>query len=351
MGKNKLSDETISEIVMKYTTTEVSLEKLGAYYRVSPCTISKYLKKRGIEIINRQNRINFDAYRDVLPLYNCGYSLTEISKRVGNSRQSIAKSLRKIGVTVVNRHNITKFNENVFDTIDTEEKAYWLGFIYADGTISSQADGKKRRYRFELCLKLSDIAHLEKFNDFMSHTKRNISTKKSVLGGKEFYSCRFGVTNRHLWETLYGYGCTPRKSYTLKFPDLSIFQDQSLVRHFLRGYFDGDGCITYDSHKSKDGKTRHSAISNVIGTMDFLTGFFNCIGFSKKHIKPLKKDSEFTFQLNFFQNDTQRLIEFLYGDCNVYLDRKYKRAMFFKHSCRSSEELEELLADEIGGQA
>ena len=55
----------------------------------------------------------------------------------------------------INYHNLPKFHETIFDCIDTEDKAYWLGFIYADGTIRSE--NLNHFYQFELSLQLKDI--------------------------------------------------------------------------------------------------------------------------------------------------------------------------------------------------
>ena len=345
MGKKtKLDKGTINDIIQEYKNSEISLEKLGKRYGVSPCTISSYLKKNGVEVINRQNMIYFDVVKDIIPLYEQGYSLTEISKIVGNSRQSIALKLKNYGFKYENRQNKTKFNENVFDVIDTEEKAYWLGFIYADGYISST------RFCFELSLKLGDIQHLENFNKFMGYQGDNVKIGKTSFGGQTFYKCRFSVTNKHLWEVLNNYGCVPRKSLILKFPDEKIFTDKKLIRHFLRGYFDGDGCLTYVSHKLKNGELNYSAISSVIGTYDFLTKYCIYFGVANPRICPLKNENKNTFVLFLSQSNTQKLIEFFYDDCTIFLERKYKRAMFFRHTCRSFKELEELLTGEIEEQ-
>ena len=67
--------------------------------------------------------------------YENGLSLTQLSKIEGVSRQKISRDLKKINVQIVNQHNKLKFNEHYFDNIDSEEKAYWLGFIFADGCI------------------------------------------------------------------------------------------------------------------------------------------------------------------------------------------------------------------------
>ena len=65
-------------------------------------------------------------------------------------------------------------------------------------------------------------------------------------------------------ETLNSYGCTPRKSLTLKFPSLNIFKDESLVWDFIRGYIDGDGCISYAT------KDHSKMLLSLLGTEDFL---------------------------------------------------------------------------------
>ena len=69
--------------------------------------------------------------------------------------------LRKLNINLPNYHNALKFDNTVFDTIDTEEKAYWLGFMYADGYVQNNGNS------VELSLKGSDVEHLEKFRVFL----------------------------------------------------------------------------------------------------------------------------------------------------------------------------------------
>lgn len=98
----------------------------------------------------------------------------------------------------------------------------------------------------------------------MKHNKDNVKISTVTCGDKKCIRCRWEIVNKHLWEVLYNYGCTPRKSTTLQFPELSIFQSPDLIRHFIRGYFDGDGCISY-TYTSRS-KSKVSPICDFLGT-------------------------------------------------------------------------------------
>ena len=147
------------------------------------------------------------------------FGLTRINKEyypVTIDIEHVAKNLRLCGVTIEDRQHKPKFNENIFDNIDTEEKAYWLGFIFADGYIETQKPNMK--YSFEICLSCKDKHHLEKFNIFMQHKNMNIKvyTHLDKIANKERTNARWIVANKHLWNTLNNLGCTPQKSLTLK---------------------------------------------------------------------------------------------------------------------------------------
>ena len=221
-------------------------------------------------------------------------------------------------------YRVAFFNECIFDTIDTEEKAYWLGFIYADGTISSSplSESKNKNYEFELSLGLKDVEHLKKFARFIGW-EDHVSI--------DSFRCRFSVNSKHLWNVLNNYGCTPQKSLTLKFPIIESFNDLSLIRHFIRGYWDGDGCLSYT-----DSEHTNPNIS-VIGTSNFLMGI-------QKYL-PLNKEYKLNIQHLESQNITKnfqiggreaiRIAEYLYGNSNIYLNRKYEKYLEY---CRLLEE-------------
>ena len=262
-------------------------------------------------------------------------SLTEMGKREKVDRRTLAKHFRELGIEIVNKQNCSKFNEHIFDIIDSEEKAYWLGFIWADGYISNSPNNLnvKTVYQFELSLGLKDVEHLIKFKNFMSYSK-DITI--------DSYRCRFMVANKHLWNTLNSYGCTPKKSLTLKFPNENIFKSTDLIRHFIRGYFDGDGCITrYVNIRTV------SPHIEVIGTSDILNNILKYSN-SEATFRHDSRHSEETLFLDWNKEQGIKFINYLYADCSVFLDRKYELYQFFKNGSRSVEEFTELSSGNIG---
>ena len=260
-----------------------------------------------------------------------GISLTEMGKREKVDRRTLAKHFKELGIEIVNKQNRSKINEHIFDQIDSEEKAYWLGFIFADGYISSSPlrEGVKKVYQFEISLGIKDIEHLNKFKKFIEF-KKDIITDNS--------RCRFIAANKHLWTTLNELGCTPNKSLSLKFPNIP----QNLVKHFIRGYFDGDGCISRHVHNTC--VTPHI---ELLGTKQMLEHVLLHSGISAKYKHDIRHSEE-TWSLEWTKDLGIEFINYLYNDCSIYLNRKYELYQFFKNGSRSVEEFTELLSGKNG---
>ena len=132
----KWSNTQIKQIIDKYNQ-DISCTKIAKEFNVSTATISKLLKDNGVNVINKQNLITFSP-KNIISDYNSGISVIKLIKKYHTSYDTIKKIFDENNITIVNKQNRTKFNESIFDNIDSEEKAYWLGFIYADGYISSR---------------------------------------------------------------------------------------------------------------------------------------------------------------------------------------------------------------------
>lgn len=288
---------------------------------------------------------NLDFEKLAFEFQTTDISLTKIAKREGTTRQTLAKYFKKMGIEVINKQNRTKFDANVFDKIDSEEKAYWLGFIFADGSIRSYKEGEKPTYTLEISLKGSDYEHLIKFSKFIKHENQNLVTISDAKCGETICKrCRLYITNKHLWEILNNYGCTPQKSLTLQFPNLNIFNNSELIRHFIRGYFDGDGCFSRQVYK-----TIVTPTVSILGTPEFLNSIQELLPFENStYFCHDKRHTDRTYSLIFHKEEGIKFINYLYSDAIVYLDRKYKLYEFFKDGSRSIEEFMELQSGNIG---
>ena len=273
---------------------------------------------------------------DIINDYINGSSLTELSKKEKVSRHVITRIIKCAGIKIINRWNKSKFNERIFDIIDTEEKAYWLGFIFADGYIAN-IENKKPHYVFELSLAGVDINHLHKFNKFMEYDGDNVKTGNIKREGKVYTRCRWSITNKHLWMTLNNYGCTPNKSLTLNFPNENIFKSPDLIKCFIRGYFDGDGC--FSQHLCK---TIVSPNVSIIGTKQFLDKIIKYVKLPAKFLHD-SRHSQNTLSIYFNLENTFKFLDIIYNKATIFLERKYLKYTFFKNKSRPLKEWEDFI--------
>lgn len=162
-------------------------------------------------------------------------SYGEIAKELNKTRSSIQSKCSKSGLIKDEASKVIyRYNSTVFKNIDTEEKAYWLGFISADGCVSKKSDGAMR---LKIALKRDDKNHLEKFAMFLDSNLK-VKDKISKCKGKEYPSSLIVVNSTELCTNLISLGVTPNKSYSIRVPNIS----EDLMRHYIRGFYDGDGC-------------------------------------------------------------------------------------------------------------
>lgn len=218
------------------------------------------------------------------------------------------------------RPRLYTLNENFFETIDTEEKAYWLGFIYADGYITKRKHGQSV---LGIKLGIKDIEHLRQFCSHIGTNKPvNIYTEKTQYSTVE-YCAQFIISNKIVAD-LEKLGVSCKKSLVLKFPEnLEI----SLVHHFIRGYFDGDGSV-FIRNIPKYGKIYHYLGISICGTENFLMGIKENLEFVRKSSiifkdKREKNESKDIFNMKLFSNvRCKSFYDYIYKNSHTYLNRK-----------------------------
>lgn len=331
---NELNEFLNSDLLFGQFCEENNLDKVE---------FDLFLRENGYLNKTRRTGVMINSYHNACLEYKDSLvSHGVIAKKYNLSGQSLKKDLIELELydPSKDRARIKAYNETIFDVVDTEEKAYWLGFIYADGYIYSAPSRKTEGridYNFELCTAEKDKEHLEKFAKFIKYEKPLKVTKADKNGHMR---CRICLSSKHLWNTLNNYGCTPNKSLTLQFPEESIFKDKSLIIHFIRGYFDGDGCISYAN------AIHTEPCVNVLGSEQFLTKLLSYFP-ENYHNLQLHRNHGFE-ETRFFGLSAKKALAFLlilYNNSTIYLQRKYDRFIYF---CRLYKKLYNVKEGNIG---
>lgn len=198
-------------------------------------------------------------------------------------------------------------NESAFDEY-SEDSCYWGGFLAADGCVDS-------KHRVRLMLKHDDINHVEKLKSFLE------STHTISVNTETYNRCSLEITSSHICDMLdINYNIVPNKTDKLKFPK---HIPRSYLRHYIRGYFDGDGSIC-ESFSNKNSVTASIYATFASGAEQFSIDLFNYLQEVLElggHLQSFKDSVK--WQLKFNTNDAKTLMHYLYKDSNIYLDRKY----------------------------
>lgn len=254
---------------------------------------------------------------------NTDITLRNVCKNYKIDRHTFSNYLKSKNIST--RKKISS-NDTLFEKIDNEEKAYWLGFLYADGNVVYNI--LKTEYRIELGLSIKDYSHIEKFKKFL-----NCNNKIKIRDKTK--SCRIQICSKKMCEDLIKLGCFPKKSLILKFPNNNQVPEY-LIKHFIRGYFDGDGCISIDNKKN-------TFSTSLLGTFEF-TNYI-----TKKYNSTLNKyHINNTYTLRFKVKDALIFLYDIYNNSNIYLDRKFEKYNYLLTNCRSGKKFLELLESKNG---
>lgn len=223
------------------------------------------------------------------------------------------------------------YNKDYFTTIDTPEKAYWLGFLYADGCITRFYKGEQlRSMSLELTLKSEDKKHLEKFRDALG---ANVPIQDRIIA-KKYAANRIVINNTKMCNDLIKLGCIPKKSLTLTFPTEQQVPS-TYISHFIRGYFDGDGCVSYTEHEvyhkqKKKFYKQYSYLCGFTGNEQFISVIKTLLekkGIVVSSLYKDKRSNSVDIHIKGYDN-IEKFKNFIYENDCVSLSRK-KDKLFF----------------------
>lgn len=277
----KLSDVQIQEVIESYKSGK-SAKQIGNQYGVSATSVYGLLKRRNIP------------------------------------RRSYSESARKYSI-----------DENFFDVIDNSNKAYFLGFLMADGY------NHEERNVIEVSCSMKDKDILEKLSIAVKSSKPIRYVESNGIK-----SYRLEMVSKQMSMSLARHGCGQAKTFVIVFPDIP----STLYKDFIRGYFDGDGCISYSFIQSNN---IHGSI--LCGTVRIVGTHLLC-KFIAKYLEetmgintsilcrhPENNNNIRTLQIS-GNKQVISFMEYIYDNANIWLDRKHRKFENFKEELRKRQE-------------
>ena len=266
----KLEKKEIMEACELYKTRKISKKRLCEIYKVTFSTLNKYLKKEGITFLSKYY-----------------------------------------------------VNENYFDDINTEDKAYFLGLLYADGC------NNQKRNAISIGLQERDKDILEIFRKKIELSKSLSFRDRKKEKGTFQNEWKLNIINRKISKRLADLGCWENKSLTLKFPNNEQVP-RYLLNHFIRGIWDGDGSI---------GLYKRSKNNQIFCDVSLTSTEMFCVKLTSiiKELNvntsmTIKNKNKITRQLHINSiPQALRFLDWLYKDSTIYLSRKYSKYLEIKN--------------------
>lgn len=241
----------------------------------------------------------------------------EMSRFLNRTKKAIQVKAHKLGL----KKSMIYYDKDKFHNIDNEQDAYWLGFLYADGYVIASKNKNHTPY-FGVQLQKRDEEHLRKLNKFMNGNATIYHVpKKSPCSDNYYEQSSISFSGSQLVNNLIENGCVPRKSTIIQFP-YNISNE--LYRHFIRGYFDGDGSV------GAYGKYKYIRASIECASYDFLTSIKNILNENDITCGISKDYNAWKLYIGGMKN-TNKFLNYLYKDSSIYLDRKYYK--YIKLTC------------------
>ena len=307
---------------MKRWTKEEELYLRDNYYILSPQEIANHLERTRKSVIfkahemgvSKDERWSEEEIQKLKENYST-HSFKELMEILpGRNRNAIQLKASKLGIT--ERKNV--FDFRFFENIDTEEKAYWLGFFYADGFVLDSSNSHSRNYEAGIKLYKGDYKHLKKFNKSINgNLQVTFETRTCSFNGKPQESCNIRCYSKEMVHDLESHGCVQNKTFIIEVPDI----DANLMQHFIRGFFDGDGCICTDSAIRKTVAINFCSAS--LKMLEQMRTILYKEGISS-YITDEKGRNTYRLYIRGMQN-ADKMWNYMFSDATIYLDRKVEK--------------------------
>ena len=312
-----LSNEEKQQIKQDYLNG-LSAQKVGDKYGWSKKSILTVLNDLGVDT-SQHNTLSQEEEQFIVDNYH-NASGTQLSKIFNVSNSLIQSVWMKHGLKG-KRNSCYVLDEHYFSDIDTPAKAYFLGFLASDGCLW------KDDYRFlvKLQLQKQDKHILELFS-------QEIKTNKPLIESPNGSQIGLEVCSKTMFDDLVTLGLTPRKTQVYQ---LQVLKHEELMPHFLRGFFDGDGCITFNQQKNVESllpSDFHATITGANLATQTICDYLKTQNLSHSRYEVIADKYNFgCYTIEFTNNQSiYEFLTYIYKDANnCCLKRKQDRAKLF----------------------
>ena len=311
-------DEKIIEQYQKGDSINKLLKEFPQYNRRQ---ITKILTNNGITIRGgRKKKVLTNAQvEETIQLINEGPFLKDIAEHFNLDTETMRKRLEENGLKITNTNKINRrINSNYFSVIDDPIKAYWIGFLYTDGSV----DHYGTTGRIRLQLQEADLEILEKFKEDLRIDSKIIYDKRA-----NSTCCSVEFVDEQIFNDLGKYDIIPNKTYESKHLPIDKIPEQFL-NAFALGLFDGDGSLSMSDDCSKD-VTLHYTAYYETEVQDFQKLINKLAGIDKENKNYFTSawHTQWRGRLQVLS-----ILDSLYKNCPRFLKRKYDKYIQLKNS-------------------
>ena len=306
------TEEEITQVKNLYFQN-FGIAKIGKIIGRAERTVAKLILKLGI----KKDPWKGYTLNEISSSYKSGKTISQISRETGILQSTIKYALASTGVWKYKGVRKYNANFNFFKNIDSEQKSYWLGFIAADGNVYRNA--------LHIGVHRSDKSHLITFKNDINASNpirdRNYKNK-----GKASLMSIIEIIHPNIVKDLAKHGIYPSKTKTLEWTAVTSNIPQNLLRHFIRGYFDGDGSWA----KGRPGQIAFKIASG--SKCHFLDGLQKEIANScNLNINSITKNkSNGAYYLEYGgHRQLSRIYKWMYDNASVFLKRKQEKSFTF----------------------
>lgn len=259
------------------------------------------------------NKVDAETKNKIIEAYKNNMSLREIEKEFKVLRATVSKFLEEQNIKKIKGNHYRKYfhDFDFFENIDTEEKAYWLGFMFADGYIVNH-ENRYGEDSFGLTLAEDSLDSIEKFKKSLHATNPILYDNSKSIGQP---LAKIVLTSQKTVNDLIDKGCVKQKSLILQ-PPKKV--PEKLLSHFIRGFFDGDGSLTkynYNNYPSY----------NIEFTTTYEMAIWLRDIFGKGDVHKEKR-RYFTWYYSIGGNrQVLDICNYMYDEATIWMNRKYAR--------------------------